>query len=100
MARLEGVLLSPDVAALDARLDAVAATVCAQDPRTREQCRADALGAFAVGADRLGCRMRARRLRGRRGRRQAPPVVIMSSPSRPPWPAVAARRVASSVRRG
>jgi hypothetical protein len=30
--------------------------VCAHDPRTREQRRADALGALAAGADRLGCR--------------------------------------------
>jgi hypothetical protein len=53
---LEGALLAPDAAALDQRLDALAATVCAHDPRTREQRRADALGALAAGADRLGCR--------------------------------------------
>jgi len=41
---------------LDTRLDALAATVCAHDPRRREQRRADALGALAAGADRLGCR--------------------------------------------
>jgi hypothetical protein len=34
----------------------LAATVCKHDPRTREQRRADALGALAAGADRLGCR--------------------------------------------
>src|SRR5262249_36207418 len=28
---------------------------CAADPRTRDQLRADALGALAAGADRLGC---------------------------------------------
>ncbi|KPN48499.1 hypothetical protein AN931_18250, partial [Mycobacterium intracellulare subsp. chimaera] len=42
--------------ALDRRLDALAATVCAHDPRTREQRRADALGALAADADRLACR--------------------------------------------
>ncbi|OBA70411.1 hypothetical protein A5641_13010 [Mycobacterium sp. 1554424.7] len=51
-----GVLLSPDAHALEKRLNALAATVCAHDPRTREQRRADALGALAAGADRLGCR--------------------------------------------
>ncbi|OBG68736.1 HNH endonuclease signature motif containing protein [Mycobacterium sp. E3339] len=56
LARLEGVLLSPDAHALDARLSALAASVCGDDPRTREQRRADALGALAAGADRLGCR--------------------------------------------
>ncbi|WP_156767968.1 DUF222 domain-containing protein, partial [Mycobacterium sp. E1386] len=56
LARIEGVLFSPDARALEKRLDAVAATVCAHDPRSREQRRADALGVLAAGADRLGCR--------------------------------------------
>nr|WP_244268784.1 HNH endonuclease signature motif containing protein [Mycobacterium parascrofulaceum] len=56
MSRIEGTLFTPDAHALDKRLDALAATVCAGDPRTREQRRADALGALAAGADRLGCR--------------------------------------------
>jgi hypothetical protein len=56
MSEIHGSLLSPDAHALDARLTALAATVCAHDPRTREQRRADALGALAAGADRLGCR--------------------------------------------
>ncbi|HEY2198954.1 MAG TPA: HNH endonuclease signature motif containing protein [Mycobacterium sp.] len=51
-----GRLLSPDAHALDARLDALAATVCDADPRTRNQRRADALAALTVGADRLACR--------------------------------------------
>jgi hypothetical protein len=55
-AEIGGVLLSPDAHALEKRLNALAATVCAHDPRTREQRRADALGALAAGADRLGCR--------------------------------------------
>jgi Domain of unknown function (DUF222) len=50
-----GRLLSTDAHAVDARLDALAATVCAGDPRSRNQCRADAMGALAAGADRLTC---------------------------------------------
>ena len=56
LANVEGSLLSPDAHALDQRLDALAATVCEKDPRSRDQRRADALGALAAGADRLGCR--------------------------------------------
>jgi hypothetical protein len=71
---LQGRLLTTDAHALDKRLDALAATVCAHDPRTREQRRADALGALAAGVDRLGCRC------GRpdctAGKRPAGPVVI------------------------
>jgi hypothetical protein len=51
-----GRLITTDAHAVDARLDAIAATVCADDPRTRNQRRADAMGAMAVGADRLSCR--------------------------------------------
>ncbi|BBX74028.1 hypothetical protein MSHI_19340 [Mycobacterium shinjukuense] len=53
---IHGSLLTPDAQALDKRLTALAATVCAHDPRSRQQRRADALGALAAGADRLGCR--------------------------------------------
>jgi hypothetical protein len=56
LCHVEGSLLAPDADALDRRLNAMAATVCAHDPRTREQRRADALGALAGGADRLACR--------------------------------------------
>jgi hypothetical protein len=51
-----GRLHTTDAHAIDARLDALAATVCADDPRTRNQRRADAMGALAIGADRLACR--------------------------------------------
>jgi Domain of unknown function (DUF222) len=51
-----GRLITTDAHAVDARLDALAATVCADDPRTGKQRRADALGALAAGADRLACR--------------------------------------------
>ena len=55
MATMYARLFVPDAAALDARLDALADTVCSSDPRTQEQRRADALGALAHGADRLPC---------------------------------------------
>jgi hypothetical protein len=42
-----GRLYSTDAHAVDARLDALAAAVCAADPRTRNQRRADAMGALA-----------------------------------------------------
>ncbi|OBJ64845.1 HNH endonuclease signature motif containing protein, partial [Mycobacterium colombiense] len=58
MSHIEGSLMSPDAHALEKRLEALAATVCAHDPRSRDQRRADALGALAAGADRLGCRCR------------------------------------------
>jgi Domain of unknown function (DUF222) len=51
-----GRLHTTDAHAIDARLDALAATVCADDPRSRNQRRADAMGALAIGADRLACR--------------------------------------------
>lgn len=56
LSHIEGSLVTPDARALDQRLDTLAATVCDNDPRTRVQRRADALGALAAGADRLGCR--------------------------------------------
>ncbi len=51
-----GRLATTDAHAVDTRLDALASTVCSEDPRTHTQRRADALGALAAGADRLGCR--------------------------------------------
>jgi Domain of unknown function (DUF222) len=55
MAFVTGSVLATAGRALDRRLDELARTVCAADPRSREQCRADALGALAGGADRLVC---------------------------------------------
>lgn len=48
-------LHATDGAALEHRLDALAATVCRDDPRTKAQRLADALGALAFGAEALGC---------------------------------------------
>jgi hypothetical protein len=56
LAEVFGRLVSTDAKLVDARLDALAATVCADDPRTRKQRRADAMGALAAGAERLACR--------------------------------------------
>jgi hypothetical protein len=56
MSGICGGMFTHDAQALDKRLDALADTVCEHDPRTRRERRADALGALAAGADRLGCR--------------------------------------------
>ncbi|MFZ3295804.1 HNH endonuclease signature motif containing protein [Mycobacterium sp.] len=55
MAFLTGSVLATAGRALDRRLNELAGTVCDADPRTREQRRADGLGALAAGADRLVC---------------------------------------------
>ncbi len=55
MAAVTGSVFATAGRALDRRLDEFAATVCDADPRTREQRRADALGALAAGAERLVC---------------------------------------------
>jgi len=44
-----------DGLALDQKLDALAAAVCAADPRTTKQRRADALGALAAGLTAMRC---------------------------------------------
>ncbi len=55
MAGIWGTVSLTEGAALDARLDEVAATVCRDDPRTARQRRADALCALAAGQGRLAC---------------------------------------------
>jgi Domain of unknown function (DUF222) len=50
-----GSLLATDAAALDRRLTQMAEQVCDDDPRTRDQRRADALGALATGGEHLAC---------------------------------------------
>jgi hypothetical protein len=75
LSEIHGSLLSPQAHALDKRLTALAATVCEHDPRSRDQRRADALGALAAGAERLGCQC------GRRdcaaGKRSAAAAVVI-----------------------
>ena len=75
LCELAGTVMQLDGMALDKRLNALAATVCPHDPRSRDQRRADALGALAAGADRLGCRC-ARSDCAAGGRPPAGPVVI------------------------
>ncbi|HEY9303291.1 MAG TPA: HNH endonuclease signature motif containing protein [Mycobacterium sp.] len=48
-------LHATDGAALDQKLDALAATVCPGDPRTKKQRRADALGALVAGLSVMHC---------------------------------------------
>ena len=55
MAWIGGHVHATDAAALDQRLDALAATVCDNDPRTKEQRRADACGPLARGQAQLAC---------------------------------------------
>jgi hypothetical protein len=55
MAGVFGNVHAADGAALDQRLDALAATVCDNDPRTKEQRRADATGRLARGEAQLAC---------------------------------------------
>ncbi len=55
MAFVTGSVMATAGRVLDRRLDELARTVCDADPRSREQRRADALGALASGADRLVC---------------------------------------------
>jgi hypothetical protein len=56
ISEIHGSLFTPDAHALETRLNALSATVCEHDPRSRQQRRADALGALAAAAHRLGCR--------------------------------------------
>ncbi len=55
MAGIAGSVHAADGAALDQRLDALADTVCPNDPRTKAQRRADACGPLARGEDVLAC---------------------------------------------
>lgn len=52
---LWGRLFATDARRLDQRLDQLARAVCAEDPRTLAQRRADALGVLAAGGDTLAC---------------------------------------------
>ena len=54
-AAIWGNLRAADAAGFDKRLDALAATVCENAPRTRDQLRADACGALGRLQERLDC---------------------------------------------
>jgi hypothetical protein len=55
MAEIWGRVRATDGAAFDAKLDALAGTVCRDDPRTKRQRRADALMALVDGAAAMAC---------------------------------------------
>lgn len=55
VATLWGRMFATDATRLDRKLAAMANGVCADDPRTTGQRRADALGALAAGSDHLAC---------------------------------------------
>jgi hypothetical protein len=55
MAQVYATLFPHDAQTLDARITAMTATVCPNDPRTRDQLRADATGPVSLGADRMPC---------------------------------------------
>ncbi|MDX1891279.1 HNH endonuclease signature motif containing protein [Mycolicibacterium sp. 050158] len=74
LAEISGTLLAPDAHALNARLTALAMTVCDADPRSVAERRADACGVLAAGGDRLGCRCGSTGCPA--GGRAASPVVI------------------------
>lgn len=50
-----GTLRAPDAAALDRRLTKLTATVCRNDPRTRQQRRADAMAVLTAGGTSMAC---------------------------------------------
>lgn len=54
-AEIWGEVRGPDAAAFDAKLNALATTVCRDDPRTKRQRRADALGPVTAGATSMAC---------------------------------------------
>lgn len=55
MAEIWGRVRAADAAAIDQRLDQLAATVCRDDPRTARQRRADAVGALGANNSTLVC---------------------------------------------
>jgi hypothetical protein len=67
---------APDAAAFDNRLDALAAGVCQDDPRSIEQRRADACGALGRGEARLACQCGAQDCPAAAERKAAADVVI------------------------
>jgi hypothetical protein len=56
MSSFGGTMTMTDAETVERRLDALADTVCADDPRTKRQRRVDALAAMSSGAERLQCR--------------------------------------------
>lgn len=55
MSSFGGSMTTTDAQIVERRLDALADTVCADDPRTKRQRRVDAVAAMSSGAERLQC---------------------------------------------
>lgn len=55
LSELSGSVRASDAAAFDRKLDQLATTVCPDDPRTKAQRRADAVGAIGADATALEC---------------------------------------------
>jgi hypothetical protein len=55
LAQFWGAMRAPDAALVDRRLDQLAASVCAEDSRTKDQRRADALAVLAAGQSTMVC---------------------------------------------
>src|SRR3954470_9308914 len=55
MAEIWGEVRGPDAPAFDAKLNALAATVCPEEPRTTTQQRTDAMSPLAAGATTMPC---------------------------------------------
>ena len=55
MSDIWGQVRTADAAAFDMKLNALADSVCREDPRTKRQRRTDALGPLAAGQDTMAC---------------------------------------------
>ena len=76
MAGVFGNIHAEDGAAMTERLDALAATVCDNDPRTRNQRRADACGPLARGEATMACQCGLEDCPADEGRKAAQSAVI------------------------
>jgi hypothetical protein len=81
---LEALLYAADGDAIDKRLDAMSATVCDADPRTRDQRRSDALAAVMNGQPQLACRCGAPDCEAAERRAANVVVHIVANPPRRP----------------
>ena len=85
MATIYSTLFAHNAKAFEARLKALAATVCPADPRTADQLRSDAFGAVGNRNDRMACLCGSDECTAA----QNPPatdVVVYVIPARTPWP--------------
>lgn len=73
---VHGTMLASTGMALDARLDALADTVCAHDPRPKSRRRADAIDVMVAGLDRMVCHCRREDCAARRKIKRASDTVV------------------------